>query len=142
MLIDQTPRMVAHIGVPGPAPFIAMGLFFVGIGAAHAAYRLFKHPPAVLGRAPAIGLGVLACACFVLATTFPSSLARPTLGRPSTTARLEIMSPPEGAVFRGDPATIPVHLRLAAAPSSRSRPFAWCPTRGTSTCTSTAHSCR
>jgi hypothetical protein len=105
--------VVAHVGVPGPAPFIAMGLFFAGFGAAYGAYWFFNHPSLPLQRAPAVGLGVIAFGCFVLATIFPFLLgARPSLWRPSTTARLEIMSPHEGEVFRGDPASIPIGLRL------------------------------
>jgi hypothetical protein len=105
--------MVAHAGIPGPAPFIAMGLFFAGFGAAYGAYWFFHHPAPPLRRAPAVGLGVIALGCFVLATILPLLLgARPSLGRPSTVARLGIVSPHEGEVFRGDPAPIPVDLRL------------------------------
>ena len=106
--------MVAHAGIPGPAPFIAMGLFFAGFGAAFGAYWFFRHPSPALGRVPAVGLGVLSGACFVAATIFPLLLgARPSLGRPSTSARLEIVSPHEGEMFHGDPARIPVELHLA-----------------------------
>ena len=105
--------MVAHIGIPGPAPFIAIGLFFAGFGAAYGAWWFNAHPPARLGRSPAIGLGVLAGACFVLITIFPLLLgARPSLARPSTTATLRIVSPHQDEDFRGDPASIPVELRL------------------------------
>ena len=105
--------MLAHVGIPGPAPFIAMGLFFAGFGAAYGAYWFFNHPHPSMHRAPAIGLGVIAFGCFVLATIFPILLgARPSLGRPTTEARLEILSPHEAEVFRGAPASIPVELRL------------------------------
>ena len=105
--------MVAHIGFPGPAPFIAVGLFLAGLGAVYGAYWFYNHPPPSLQRAPAVGLGVIAFVCFVLATIFPLLLgAPPSLGRPSTVAELEIVSPHEGEVFRGDLATIPVDLRL------------------------------
>jgi hypothetical protein len=104
--------IVAHLGTPGPAPFIAVGLFFAGFGAAFGAYWFYSRPPASL-RAPAVGLGVVAFGCFVLATIFPLLLgARPSLGRPSTTARLEIVSPRDGEVLPGDPASIPVELHL------------------------------
>jgi hypothetical protein len=107
------PGVVAHIGIPGPAPFIATGVFFAGFGAAYGAWWFRTHPPARLGRAPVIGLGVVAGACFVLATIFPILLgARPSLGRPSTTATLEIVSPQQDEVFRGAPASIPVELQL------------------------------
>jgi len=105
--------MVAHAGISGPAPFIAMGLFLAGFAAAYGAYRFFNHPSSVLGRSPAVGFGLIALACFVIATIFPLLLgARPSLGRPSTTARLVILSPLPGETFRGDPASIPVALRL------------------------------
>ncbi len=105
--------MLAHVGIPGPAPFIAMGLFFAGFGAAYGAYWFFNHPHPSMHRAPAIGLGVIAFGCFVLATIFPILLgARPSLGRPMTEARLEILSPHGGEVFRGSPVSIPVQLRL------------------------------
>jgi hypothetical protein len=105
--------MMAHVGLPGPAPFIAMGLFFAGFGAAYGAFWFFNHPSPSLQRAPAVGLGVIAFGCFVLATIFPLLLgARPSLGRPSTTASLEIVSPREGDVFPSHPASIPVELQL------------------------------
>jgi hypothetical protein len=105
--------MMAHVGLPGPAPFIAMGVFFAGFGAAYGAYWFFNHPSPSLHRAPAVGLGVVAFGCFVLATVFPLLLgARPSLGRPSTTAQLEIVSPYQGEIFPSGLASIPVELRL------------------------------
>ena len=108
-----SPGVVAHIGIPGPAPFIATGVFLAGIGALGGAWWFNAHRPALLGRAPAIGLGVVAGACLVLATIFPILLgARPSLRRPSTTAILMIVLPQQGEVFRGDPASFPVELQL------------------------------
>jgi hypothetical protein len=105
--------ILAHIGVPGPAPFVAMGLFTVAIGASWGAYRLFSHQSGPARRAGSIGLGVVAASCFIIATILPFLLgARPALGRPSTTARLEIVSPSLGEVFQGDPASVAVTLRL------------------------------
>jgi hypothetical protein len=113
MVMGPGSGIVAHTGIPGPAPFIAMGLFFAGFGAAYGAYWFFNHPSPPLRRPLAVGLGVIAFGCFVLATIFPLLLgARPSLGRPSTVARLEIVSPHEGEVFRGDLATIPVDLHV------------------------------
>jgi hypothetical protein len=109
----RSPGVVAHTGVAGPAAFIAVGLFFFASGASYAAYRLFIHPSDALRRAAAISLGVVAFGCFGVATTLPFFLgARPSLGRPSTTAQLEIVSPRAGEVFRGDPASVPVALQL------------------------------
>ena len=105
--------MVAHIGIPGPAPFIAIGVFLAGFGAGYGAWWFNAHRPARFGRTPAIALGVVAGACFVLATIFPILLGvRPSLGRPSTAATVKIVSPQQGEVIRGDPATIPVELTL------------------------------
>ena len=105
--------ILGHIGVRGPAPFVAMGLFTVAIAASYGAYRLFSRPSGPARRAGSIGLGVVAAGCFLIATILPFLLgARPALGRPSTTARLEIVSPGTGEVFRGDPASVAVALRL------------------------------
>jgi hypothetical protein len=105
--------ILAHIGVRGPAPFVAMGLFTVGIGASFGAYRLFSRQASPVRRAGSIGLGVVAAGCFLIATILPFLLgARPALGRPSTTARLEIVSPRPGEAFHGDPASVAVGLRL------------------------------
>ncbi|HEX9300503.1 MAG TPA: hypothetical protein VF968_10285 [Actinomycetota bacterium] len=111
--MGRGPGLIGHAGFPGPAPFIATGLFFVATGASYGAYLLFTHPSGPLRRATSIGLGAVALGCFGIATTLPLFLgARPSLGRPSTTARLEILSPRPGDVIRGDPASIAVELRL------------------------------
>ncbi len=113
MALGSGSAMVAHAGIPGPAAFIAVALFFAGFGAAYGAYWFFSRPSPRRHRAPAIGLGVIALGCFAVATMFPLLLgARPSLGRPSTAARLEIVSPHDDEVFRGDPARIPVELHL------------------------------
>jgi hypothetical protein len=111
--IGPTLRIVAHTGVPGPAAFIAIGLFFVALGASYGCFLLFTGPTGALQRACAFGLGAVAVACFVLGTTLPLFVgAKLSLSRPSTTARLQIISPGEGEVFHGDPVTIPVQMRL------------------------------
>jgi hypothetical protein len=104
--------VLSHVGIPGAAPFVATGLFFVGIGAGWGAYR-FSGSGGGLHRATSIGLGAIAVASLVLAVVLPIFLgAGPALSRPSTTARLEITSPRSGAVYRGNPAVVPVHLAL------------------------------
>jgi hypothetical protein len=111
--MEPSPGLLAHAGIPGPAPFIAMGLFFFAFGAAYAAYRLFTRPSGTLRRTMSLGLGVMAFVAFGVATILPFFFgARPALGRPSTTARLEIVSPSPGEVIRGDPASVRVELRV------------------------------
>jgi hypothetical protein len=106
-------EMLAHVGMPGPAPFIATGLFFLALAAAGGAAWCFAHRTTSLRRAEGIGLGALAVGCLGLATALPLLLgARPALSRPSSDARLQILSPAPGEVIRGDPAEITVRLRL------------------------------
>jgi hypothetical protein len=106
-------RIVAHQGAPGAAALIATGLFFVAIGVGFGAWWLWVHPLGRARRAGSIVLGSLAVASLVVATVLPALLgARPALGRPSTTARLVVLSPREGEVFRGGLAAIPVELRV------------------------------
>ena len=105
--------MLAHIGVPGPAPFIATGLFLLAFGAAGGAVWCFTHRTTSLRRAEGIGLGVVAVGCLGFATALPIILgAHPSLSRPSSDARLQIVSPHTGEEIRGDPASITVQLRL------------------------------
>jgi hypothetical protein len=66
-----------------------------------------------VARAGAIGIGAVAVVCLVLGTLLPLLLgARPSLTRPSTTARLTFLSPSPGAVLPGDAGPIHVVLRL------------------------------
>jgi hypothetical protein len=105
--------VLGHVGTPGPATFVATGLFLFAFGASYGAYWLFAHPSGALRRASSIGLGVVAIGCFGVATALPLFLgASPSLGRPSTTARLEILFPRTGEVVRGDPASVRVQLGL------------------------------
>jgi hypothetical protein len=57
------PGLLGHVGIPGLAPFVAMGLFFAGIGAAVGAYWMLSHRGAAVRRATGIGLGVVAFGC-------------------------------------------------------------------------------
>jgi hypothetical protein len=105
--------MIGHLGPPGPAAFVATGLFFAAMGGAYGAYWLFSHPTGVGRRVAGVGLAVATGGCLVLATALPLVLgARPSLGRPSTTARLRVLSPYPNQVFHGHPASIPVQLQL------------------------------
>jgi hypothetical protein len=108
-------RVLAHRSLPGPAPFVATGLFLVAMVAGYGAWRLFTDQPDSARLATAIGLAVVASACAVAGTTLPLFLgARPSFARPSTSARLSILTPRPGEVIRGDPASIDVQLQLEA----------------------------
>jgi hypothetical protein len=69
----------------------------------------FPRLPRLIGWVAAVLAGVALVAAFVV----PPRL-RPTIAaiRPSTSARLHILSPRAGQVFRGDPAQVPVRLQL------------------------------
>jgi len=102
--------MLGHVGIPGPAPFIAMGLFFGGVGAAVGAYIFFSRRAGLARRAIGVGLGVVAVGCFGLATVLLLVIHdSPLLSRPSTRARL---SPRAGEVIHGDSAAVQVAIRL------------------------------
>jgi hypothetical protein len=105
--------VLAHFGVPGPAPFVAVGLFFSGVGAALGAYKCSSHSDPRIRGIGTFGLGVVSLTCFLLVTFFPVLLGgRPSLSRPSTTAELTMTSPRPGERFHGDPAIVPVELHL------------------------------
>jgi hypothetical protein len=94
----------------GVATFLFLATFLFGLVAVQ---RLrgkgFKRLPRAGGWAAA----VLAAASLVLAVVLPPVI-RPVMAgaRPSSSARLQILSPQAGAMFHGDPASVPVRLRL------------------------------
>ena len=105
--------VLGHVGIPGLAPFVAVGLFFAGIGAAIGVYWSSGHPRPAIRRAGRVGFGALALGCLVLATVVPFLIhATPLLNRPTSSARLQFVSPRAGEVIEGDPATASVELRL------------------------------
>ncbi len=105
--------MLAHVGVSGPAPFVAMGLFFVGAGAAVGAYWVSINTSGITRRAGGLGLGLLAVGCFGVATAVPLIIhLRSQFSRPSTSAHLVIVSPRPNHVFHGHPAPVSVQLQL------------------------------
>src|SRR5207248_7707306 len=108
-----TVGVLGHVGIPGLAPFITTGLFFAAMGGGFLAYALLRDRPSGVRRAVGAGLGVVAVGCLGVATAFPLIIhASPTFSRPSTSARLHILSPRQGEVMGGDPATIVVRLGL------------------------------
>jgi hypothetical protein len=106
--------VIAHTGVPGAAPFVAMGLFVLGIGAAVGAFAVSSWHRTGFRKPARITLGVVAVGCLGVATVLPLVLhATPTaFGRPSTSARLQILSPTPGETFEATAGPIPVRLRL------------------------------
>ena len=106
--------ILAHIVGPGYGPLIAMALFFAGLGAAVGVFWLSGRPLSAAERAAKISLVVVAVGCLGCATAVPFVYhPGPSFKRPSSTARLEILSPhPDETVF-GDPATVEVTLRLS-----------------------------
>jgi hypothetical protein len=106
--------VLAHRSISGPAPFVAVVLFLAGVTALLGAGALWKRSSdRPQRRVGAIALGGVGVGCLVVATFLPFLLgARPSLGRPSSPARLEIVSPSPGQVFHGDPANIHVVLLL------------------------------
>jgi len=105
-------RVVGHQGPSGPA-LIATTLFLAAIGMGWLAWWLWVHPAGTVRRFGSIVVGSLAVASLTIATVLPVLLgARPALGRPSTTAHLVVLSPREGEVFTGNPASISVEVRV------------------------------
>jgi hypothetical protein len=107
------PVLADGAGAPvdqGVSTFLFIGAVLFGIvAAARLRGRAFTGLPLAVGWLSA-GATV---ACLVLAVVLPP-IIRPDTSttRPSTTARLTIVSPRPGQTFRGHPATIPVRLRL------------------------------
>jgi hypothetical protein len=56
--------------------------------------------------------GVAAVACVVLALVLPPIIRPEPPGRPSSPAHIVILAPANGQVYRGDPATVTVHVRV------------------------------
>jgi hypothetical protein len=101
--------IVSHVGVPGPAVFVAMGLFLAGLGAGVGSYVLHTTREKPFHRVASIGLGVVAFGSLGLATAVPILYHVP-VGRPTTAARIRILSPHPNEVFHGNPATVPVDI--------------------------------
>jgi hypothetical protein len=105
--------LVAHVVQPGDG----VGLLFVAAAAlfglmSFAMFDSDRERPA--RRRLATGAAVACGACVICAYLFPLAILKPTQGRvrPSATARLEMLSPRPGELFRGDPASVTVQLRL------------------------------
>lgn len=104
---------LAHHGIPGPAPYLAEGLFVVGIGAAAAAWWVFHHWSGAGAKAATVTLGVIA-ACAIFAAPFVPVFmgGRLSLSRPSSTVSLRFVSPADGQVVPSDGSGVDVRLQL------------------------------
>jgi hypothetical protein len=94
----------------GVATLLFLAAVFFGlVGVQRVRGKSFRRLPPQAGWA-AVGLAVSA---LVLAIVLPP-IIRPdaTAARPSSSARLRFVSPRQGEVFRGNPASIPVRLQL------------------------------
>jgi hypothetical protein len=105
--------LLAHAGIPGWAPLAAFGLFFAGMAAAIFGYWFWHARHDSVGRVVGVGFGALAVGCLVVGTAVPLIVhATPNPTRPSTRATLSFISPTDGQLFQGDPASVPVTLTL------------------------------
>jgi hypothetical protein len=100
------------LGTPdqGVSVLLFLGAFVFGwVGALRLQGRAFRR----LSRRVAWGAAGMSAACVALAVILPP-IIRPdaTTTRPSSDARVDIVSPTDGALFRGNPAWVPVQLRL------------------------------
>ena len=106
--------MVADgVGSPldqGVATWLMVAAVFLGwIGIARLRGRAFRRLPRAAGWA----LTGLAAAALVLALVLPPIIRPdPVAARPSSTATVEITSPAPGEVFHGNPARVPVAIRV------------------------------
>jgi hypothetical protein len=94
----------------GVATFLFLAAVFFGlVGVQRVRGKSFRRLPPQAGWA-AVGLAISA---LVLALVLPP-IIRPdaSASRPSSPARLSFLSPRQGEVFRGRPASVPVRLRL------------------------------
>lgn len=100
------------LGTPdqGVAVLLFMAAFVFGwAGVLRLRGRAFPR----LSRRTAWVSSGLSAVCVVLALVVPPLIRpAPSATRPSSDAVLRILSPAAGAVFHGDPATVPIHLRL------------------------------
>jgi hypothetical protein len=107
----MVPGSLAHQGSIGVAGVVAVGLFMAAWPLGVGAYRFLSPPSEGLRRASGVGLGVLAAGCLCAATVLPFIVhPGPTVFRPSTTARLTIVSPRPSETVTGDQVRLVVRL--------------------------------
>jgi hypothetical protein len=93
----------------GVASLLFIGaLLFGWIAVARLRGKGFAKLPTAIGWVAAVG----AVACVVLALVIPPILRPDRAARPSSPARIEILSPQPGQAFHGNPATVQVRVRV------------------------------
>jgi hypothetical protein len=121
-----TDGLLAHQGSIGVAGVVAMGLFFVAWPLGYGAYRLLSPPSEGLRRVEGVGLGVLAAGCLCAVTVLPFVVRPgPSVFRPSTGARIEIVSPRPGQVVQAGHVDLDVRVlggKLVPLTSTKLRP--------------------
>jgi hypothetical protein len=96
---DRVAGLLAHQGSIGVAGVIAVCLFLAAWPLGLGAWSLLQPRSAGLRRAEGVGLGVLAAGCLCTATILPFILRPgPSVFRPATRARIEIVTPRDGEV--------------------------------------------
>jgi hypothetical protein len=96
----------------GVASLLFIGaLLFGWIAVARIRNKGFRRLP-LAGGWVAVMLSV---ACLVLALVLPPIIRPASATRPSSPAKIQILSPREDQVFHGDPATVPIRVRVIGA---------------------------
>jgi len=97
----------------GMAGVVAVVLFLLAWPLGIWAWALLSPPSGGIRKAQGTGLAILAGGCLCAATAVPFVVKPgPSVFRPSTTARISIVSPRSGAVLHGRPAVVPVRIVL------------------------------
>jgi hypothetical protein len=109
----MTAVLADGLGTPdtGVSVLLLLAAFVFGwVGVLRLQGRAFPR----VSRPMAWGASGLSAACVVLAVVLPP-IIRPdrSATRPSSDARIAFVSPANGAIYRGDPATVPIRLTLA-----------------------------
>ena len=103
--------MLAHQGSAGVAGVLAVCLFLAAWPLGMGSWSLLRQRSTGLRRIEGVGLGVLAAGCLCTATVLPFVLRPgPSVFRPSTARRIEILSPREGEVVRTEDVRLVVRI--------------------------------
>jgi hypothetical protein len=112
---DHLMHVLAHAGGHTPGQNIVETLFLIGgMGLAWAAFRL--RNVRLSGRPVLSWAALIAIAVLELSFVIPAQLGvKIAKVRPTTSAKIIILSPAPGQVLRGNPATVRVRLRVTGA---------------------------